>query len=276
MNSIIDSSGAARRQQILQLLSGTGYESIQALSHALGVSEMTVRRDLDQLQSKGLIRRTHGGAMSEASGQIDIDYRIRQNHNAAAKEQIAAAAAKMIQDDEVIYLDAGTTVSAMAKFLTRYKSLKVVTPSIPLAGALARMPGIECYMLGGQVRQSLMAVIGHLAEDNLASFRLDRAFLGTASFDFTRGLTHATPEDIPLKKLAARLAQRVVVLADRPKIGRPGSVYFLPPPQVHCLITDGDDEAVIHRFREEDMSYQPSVTPAPSGVAALVDIKERA
>ncbi len=200
--------------------------------------------------------------MSDSLGQIDIDYRVRLNHNLRAKEQIAAAAVEMIEDDETIYMDAGTTIATMARFLKGYKSLKIVTPSIPLLNWLGRMPGVECYLLGGQFRQSLMAVVGCTAEDNLASFRLDRAFLGTAAFDFTRGMTHATSEDITLKRLAARLAQRVIVLADRTKIGRRGSVYFLPPPQVHCLITDGDDKAVIHEFVPDDKLSSVEEPPA--------------
>lgn len=245
MNMTNDSAGESRRQRILDLLGGSGYESVLALSKALGVSDMTIRRDLGLLQSKGLIQRTHGGATAGGLGQIDIDYRIRQNHNARAKEQIAAAAVGMIQDGEIVYLDAGTTVFAMAALLNGFKSLQIVTPSIPLASELARKPGIQCYLLGGQIYPELMATVGHMAEECLSAFRLDKTFLGTAAFDHERGLTHATADEIPLKKLAARLAQRVVVLADQAKIDRPGNLYFLPPPQVHYLITDGDREARI-------------------------------
>ena len=173
-------SSEQRRQRVLELLTDSGYESVQALSKVLGVSEMTVRRDLDHLEAKGLIRRTHGGAVSEMYSQIELDYRIRQKHNARAKRQIASAAVGMIQDGEVIYLDAGTTVLAMAPLLIGRKALTIVTPSIPLATELAEAPGIETILLGGQMRRDLRAVVGHIAEECLASFRLDKAFLGAA------------------------------------------------------------------------------------------------
>ncbi len=241
-------SSEQRRQRVLELLTDSGYESVQALSKVLGVSEMTVRRDLDHLEAKGLIRRTHGGAVSEMYSQIELDYRIRQKHNARAKRQIASAAVGMIQDGEVIYLDAGTTVLAMAPLLIGRKALTIVTPSIPLATELAEAPGIETILLGGQMRRDLRAVVGHIAEECLASFRLDKAFLGAAGFDLKRGLTRASAGEIPLKKLAARLAQQVIVLADQTKLNKSGILYFLPPPQVHCLITDGDGRAAIHVF----------------------------
>lgn len=228
----------SRRQRILELLTGSRYQAVQTLAKELDVSEMTVRRDLDHLENKGLIRRTHGGAVSESWNQIEIDYRTRQKHNAPAKRRIACAAAQMVRDGEVLYLDAGTTVLAMAPYLIGRRDLTIVTPSIPLATELTGKPGIRTYLLGGQVRQDLMAVVGHIAEESLLAFRLDRAFLGTAGFDFKRGLTRASVEEIPLKRLAARLARHVIVLADKTKMETSGIIYFLPPPQIHCLISD--------------------------------------
>jgi DeoR family fructose operon transcriptional repressor len=90
-----------------------------------------------------------------------------------------------------------------------------------------------------------MSVVGYRAEESLATFRLDRAFLGTAGIDLERGLNHSAPEEIPIKKLAARLAQQVIVLADHIKIGRPGTIYFLPTSEIDLFITDGKSRAKI-------------------------------
>jgi DeoR/GlpR family transcriptional regulator of sugar metabolism len=110
---------------------------------------------------------------------------------------------------------------------------------------LAGREGLEVFLLGGQVRRDLMSCVGYRVEESLATFRLDRAFLGTAGIDLKRGLNHSTPEEIPIKKSAARLALQTVVLADRTKIGRPGTIYFLPVPKIDLLITDGRSEADI-------------------------------
>jgi DeoR/GlpR family transcriptional regulator of sugar metabolism len=242
-------AGEQRRNEILQVIIREGYGSVQSLAESCGVSEMTVRRDMVLLESQGLIRRTHGGAFPEEREQIRVDYDTRQRQNAKAKRLIAQAAAEMVQDGQVIFLDAGTTVLAMTEFLLRRRGLTVITSSVPAAQALAGREGIEAILLGGTLRRDLMAVVGHLAQENLGSFRVDTAFLGTASLDPQRGLTLSTMEEIPLKKRAAAVAAQVVVLADRSKIGKAGVVYFLPPSQFHVLVTDSADAAEVIDLR---------------------------
>jgi DeoR/GlpR family transcriptional regulator of sugar metabolism len=241
-------SAELRRKRILDVLARDRYESIGALSAAMQVSSMTIRRDLDRLEAEGMIRRTHGGAVTESVGLVDLDYAARRNQNARAKRRIGQAAAALVQDGEVIFLDAGSTVLAMAEFLVG-KRLTVVTHSLPIVDKLAGREGIEVFLLGGQVRRDLMSCVGYRVDESLATFRLDRAFLGTAGFDLKRGLNHSAPEEIPIKKLAARLAPQVVVLADRTKIGRPGTIYFLPISGIDLLITDKKSGADIRVLR---------------------------
>jgi len=233
-----------RRKRILDVLARDQYESIQALSAALRVSAMTIRRDLDRLEAEGLIRRTHGGAVSESLGLVDLDYAARRSQNAKAKRQIGEAAAALVQDEEIIFLDAGSTVLAMTEFLM-HKHITVVTHSLPVVDKLAGREGLEVFLLGGQVRRDLMSVVGYRTEETLAAFHLDKAFLGTAGMDLKRGPNHSTPEEIPLKKLAARLAKQVILLADRGKIGRPGTIYFLPITGIDYFITDGKTAAEV-------------------------------
>jgi len=237
-------SAELRRKRILDVLARDQYESIQALSAALRVSAMTIRRDLDRLEAEGLIRRTHGGAVSESLGLVDLDYAARRGQNAKAKRQIGEAAAALVHDGEVIFLDAGSTVLAMAEFLV-HKRITVVTHSLPIVEKLAGREGIELFFLGGQVRRDLMSAVGFRAEETLATFHLDKAFLGTAGMDLKRGPNHSAPEEIPIKKLAARLANQVILLADRAKIGRPGTIYFLPIAGIDVFITDGKAAAEV-------------------------------
>lgn len=240
-------SAEQRRKRILSVLARNRYESITALSAAMHVSSMTIRRDLDRLQEEGLIRRTHGGAITESLSLVELDYFARRNQNARAKRQIGQAAATLVRDDDIIFLDAGSTVLAMTECLVG-KQLTIITHSLPIADKLAGREGIEVHLLGGQVRRDLMSTVGYRVEESLATFRLDKAFLGTAGIDLDRGLNHSTPEEIPIKKLAARLAQQVVVLADRSKIGRPGMIYFLPISKINVFITDGKTRADIREL----------------------------
>ena len=237
-----------RRRRILDLLARDGYESIADTASVLGVSPMTVRRDLNELENEGLIRRTHGGAVSETLGQIDLDYCARRTQHARAKRQLGAAAAELVRPGDIIFLDAGTTVLAMAEFLSSINPLTVVTHSLPVVDRLSGREGIDVFLLGGQVRRDLMSVVGYRAEEHLASFRIGKSFLGTGGLDPERGLTHSTLEEIPNKKLAARAAGQVIVLADQTKIGKRGLLYFLDIDEINTFIYDSKDRADLRHY----------------------------
>lgn len=234
------SQGQKRRDQILRLISREGFETVQALARERRVSDMTIRRDLDELERQGSIRRTHGGAVSEHFTQIELDFRFRQKEQPDVKRRLAGAAAALVEDGETIFLDAGTTIAAMVPFLLDRRGLTVVTHSLPVARDLAGRPGICTILLGGQIRHSLFATVGHIAEDTLRMFKLDKAFLGTAGVDLGRGLSHSSEEEIPLKKLAARLAHRVIVVADRSKLAKGRVLFFMPWTDIDLFVTDGD------------------------------------
>jgi DeoR/GlpR family transcriptional regulator of sugar metabolism len=248
-------SAQQRHRRILDLLARNGYESIVEMASLLGVSPMTVRRDLNALENEGLIRRTHGGAVSETLGQIDLDYSARRTQHARAKRQIAAAAAELVHAGDVVFLDAGTTVLAMTEFLSAINPLTVVTHSLPVVDRLAGRDGIDVFLLGGLVRRDLMSVVGYRAEEHLASFRIDTCFLGTGNLDPDRGLAHSTLEEIPIKKLAARIAGRVIVLADHTKVGSKGLVYFLNIDEINTWISNGKDRAALRHYHR----------PSPAG-----------
>jgi len=223
------------------MLTSTSYESVVALSRALGVSDMTIRRDLVILEREGLIRRTHGGAVAEQMSEWSFAFEVRRSQQVAAKASIAAHAAAQLPRGAAVYLDAGTTVLAMAPALASRSDLTIVTPSVALVTCLQQAAATPTLiLLGGTFRADLMSVIGPLAEQNLATFHVDVAVLGTGGYDAQRGLTLSTMEEIPLKKTAARQADRVLVLATREKLGRNGMIYFLAPEEIDAVIVDED------------------------------------
>ncbi len=232
-----------RQHQILALLARDGYESIPAMARVMHVSEMTIRRDLNLLESQGLIRRTHGGAITESLKQVDLDYKARRDQHSLAKRQIGQAAAGFVREGDVIFLDAGTTVLAMTEHLLDRRNLIVVTHSLAVVDRLAARNGIKLFLLGGEVRSDLMSVVGFQVEQQLGTFALDKAFLGTGGIDPKRGLTHSTVEEIPIKTRAAQTAREVYVLADQSKFRKTGTMFFLPTTQVDYLITEDGKSA---------------------------------
>jgi DeoR family fructose operon transcriptional repressor len=241
-----------RRHRILDLLARAGYESIQALARVMRVSAMTIRRDLNVLAREGLIRRTHGGAITESLRQVDLDYKARRDQHALAKRQIGEAAARLVRDGDIIFLDAGTTVLTMTEHLLDRRDLTIVTHSLAVVERLQGRDGIKVFLLGGEVRSDLMSVVGFQAEEFLGTFALDKAFLGAGGIDAKRGLTHSTVEEIPIKTRAAQNARETYVLADQSKFTRVGMMFFLPTTQIDCLITEGSSGADIIPLRRGD------------------------
>ena len=227
-----------RAERILDLLSSTGFSSVSDLADSLNVSEMTIRRDLDKLESEGHIRRTHGGAITEARTQIELDYKARQRRQAQAKEKIGKLASNLVVNGQSIFIDAGTTTLAMAKHLRTLKSVKVVTNSLPVQVELMDNRNVEVILTGGHVLTHTMSLIGTLAQENIANMRFDWAFLGTGGIDIKRGLTHSTMEEIPIKKVAAESATKVAVLATHSKFGYNALSLFMPIDKVDTIITN--------------------------------------
>lgn len=231
-----------RLDTILDLIYTSGFTSVTEVAQKMDVSEMTVRRDFDKLEAEGLIRRAHGGAIAEHRTQVELDYRARQNRRGQEKIRIGQIAASLVQEGQSIFLDAGTTVLAMVKFLKQMKNLHIITSSLPVQMELTNCPHIDVILIGGQMFPHTMSYVGPLALENIQSMRFDWAFLGTGGIAVDRGLTHSTLEEIPVKKAAAASATNVAVLADSTKFGYCALSLIMPISSVHYIITDSPPE----------------------------------
>lgn len=226
-----------RSEQILEILTRTGYASISELSRDLEVSDMTVRRCLDKLEQKAIIRRTRGGAVA-GSGMIEVDYRVRVTVHRAQKQAIGRLAYSLIQPGELIFIDAGTTTAYLAAAMDRIRPITVVTNSAIVFQTLERLANIETIILGGTVNRLSHSVVGHFAEENLAAFRFSKAFLGTVGINLHEGFTQTNLDEVPVKKLAAANSKEVIILADSSKFNEQVLVRFLSLDQVQTVITD--------------------------------------
>ena len=164
-----------RAERILDLLSGTGFSSVCDLAATIGVSEMTIRRDLDKLEAEGNIRRTHGGAITEARTQLELDYQARQKRQSTEKEQIGKLAISLIKNGQSIFVDAGTTALAMARHIKSLRNIRirVVTCSLPVQTELFNSSNIEVILTGGRMLTHTMSLVGTLTQENIANMRFD-------------------------------------------------------------------------------------------------------
>ena len=226
-----------RQEEILEILGKESYRSVTWLSKYFDVSDMTIRRDLMDFEKRGLIRRTHGGALPGGKSIIELDFSVRQNLNLSQKKTIGKYASQLIKEGGKYFLDAGTTTLEMAKNIPNV-SCFILTNSPPIAYELESRSNIKAILTGGSLRRDTNSLVGEVALEAISRFKVDNTFLGTGGIDLERGLTHSTMEEIPVKKEAARIAKEVIVVADTSKLGKDAFAFYLPFKNIHTLVTD--------------------------------------
>ncbi len=229
---------AERHHTILDLLIDAGSVSVADLVERFDVSEMTVRRDLEELERKGLLRRVHGGAVSNRGRSYEPPFMRRSAEHQAEKERIGAAAAALVRNGDSIALDVGTTTLAVARHLADRRDLTVLTPSFPAASLLANRPGIRLILTGGILRSGEHSLVGRLAERAVQEFYIDKLFLGVGSIDCDAGLTEFNLEDALVKRAMLRSAKETIVVADASKFGQVAFAVVAPVNVVNCVVTD--------------------------------------
>ena len=227
-----------RLDRLMALLSRQRYGSVAELAKELRVSEMTVRRYLDKLEQRNLIKRTHGGAYT-GQEMIEVDYRIRETVFQDEKSSIGAAAYSMIRPGESVYIDAGSTAAFLALSIDDTKRITVVTHSLVVAQTLEQCQNVETILLGGKVHGATHSLMGPLAEEAIQQFKFNTAFLGASGINVNHGLTQSTLDEIPIKKAVAASSKKVVMETARPTIE---DLAFL-----RGLVEEGKLKSVIDR-----------------------------
>ena len=205
----------------------------------LSVAIETVRRDLDTLQRRGLLRRVHGGAIALGRMPHESGWAERQSTNAEAKSRIAAQAALQLPEAGAVFVDGGTTTQLLAEHLRFKPDLLLITNSIPL-GNLVADSGTPVHLLSGRLRATTLSALGSRTVADIAGFRAQMVFLGANGVDPAFGFTTSDPEEAAVKRAFIEHAREKVVLADSGKFGRVFPAAFALPKDIDRLITDGD------------------------------------
>ena len=227
----------ARRSEIVRLAKTSGLASVEELSVIFGVTPSTIRRDLGQLTTEGLLARTYGGAIA-LNAHPEPSIRQRTLEGFDAKRAIAKWAATQVLPGETILLDAGTTVGAMGEFLRETEGLTVITAGLTALEALADADTVRVECLGGTLRHLSQGFVGPLTESALARVSFDRAFLGADAVTADRGICEAELEQTRLKELMMERGAAVYVLAHAAKLGRRPFHAWAPLPPGVTVVTD--------------------------------------
>lgn len=239
---------STRRQKVAATVARTGEATFAELAQQFGVSEMTIRRDLEALELEGLVRRIRGGAIPVVGRSHEPPIADRSQDAVEAKQAIGKAAASLLEEGETAILDVGTTTLECARALSGFRRLTVVTASLLVAQELSKAPGIRTLLTGGVIRPGEMSLIGHRAEDSFSDLNCDTVFLGVGGVDIERGLSEYNLDDARVKQSALKAARRCVLLADLSKFGRITFATVAPLSRVDVLVTDAPPEhpLVVH------------------------------
>jgi DeoR family transcriptional regulator of aga operon len=227
-----------RQGLIRKLVEEEGRASVPELSGQFDVSETTIRRDLEELEGMGWVRRTYGGAVRAERARKEPPMVQRISEQILEKQNIGRAAAALIEAGQTIFFGSGTTVLEVVKQLPRDIQLTAITNSLPVANHLADFPHIDLIVIGGMLRKNELSMVGHIAEQAVREFRSDMAILGMHAIDSHHGFTNDFLPETMTDRAILTIAPRVVIVADHTKFGKVSSVLVAPVTAAHTLITD--------------------------------------
>jgi DeoR/GlpR family transcriptional regulator of sugar metabolism len=234
-----------RRERLRQIVRSRHAVRVEDLRSELGVSTATIRRDLDELEEMGALRRVHGGAVAvDGMRPVEARFEAKAASHAEEKRRIAARALDLVEPDSSIYLDSGSTCLELARLLVGRDDISVVTNSLPAIVELAGR-GPRLVVVGGELRPLSQAIVGPLSARLLDGLFVDRAFMGTFSLSLEAGLTTTDPAEAFTKEQVLSRAREVILLADSSKLGTRSFAHAGRLDQVDAVITDAspDEEA---------------------------------
>lgn len=246
-----------RRTMIVELLNKEMKKSVSDLCEIFHVSPATMRNDLTVLEQEGLLKRTHGGAISKKKVRYEPTSSEKVVTNTAGKQLIASIAANYVQEGDVIILDTGSTVLELAKQITNIKELTVITYDFDIVNYLDEYSDAMVIFLGGQLRRNFHCATGPQVISALSELNADRVFLGSNAISHIKGLSTPNLELATIKKEMIRVSDEKIVLCDATKLNKTSFAKFAEFSDVDLIITDEmPDKEFIERAKSVGVSLE--------------------
>ncbi len=237
-----------RRQAILALLAEHGRGAVADLSSHFGVSEVTIRSDLQALAEQGLILRTHGGAVPAVDYAGELALALRRRRRIQEKTRIGAVAAGLVEDGMSIFLDSSSTSLAIAQQLKTRQYITVLTNSLAIAQELLDAVGVQVALSGGMLQRETASLVGASGLAWLEHYNIRLGFFGAHGISDPEGLTDVSTEQAEFKRPLVQLCRRVIAVLDASKWGQVGIASFAELDEIDVVITDGEapDDQIAH------------------------------
>ncbi|TXT66203.1 MAG: putative transcriptional regulator [Promethearchaeota archaeon] len=230
-----------RRNRIANLVKKQGSVTIEELTNMFDVSRITIWKDLKLLEEKGFLARVHGGAMRlDKLNPEEKEFKLRSKASSKEKEAIAHYAANnYVNDNEILFLDGGTTVLEMIPYLKKYENITILTNGLyTLNRASNHIPKLNVISFGGILRKPSFTFVGPDAEEYIQKYQVDTAFVSAFGISLDNGLMDPNPLDMNVKRIMCEKAKRVIVLIDSNKFGKHSLTTFFKIDEIDFLITD--------------------------------------
>lgn len=256
------SYSAPHSDEILQELLRNGEVAVDKLAAQLNVSPSTVRRSLSALEQQGLLRRTHGGAVSVEPALYEpfrhvSSFQEQEQQRAIEKRRIGLAAAALISDGEVIAIGAGTTTTQVARSIRHRKNITVVTNAVNIAMELSHRDDLKLIVTGGSLSGDWFALVGPTAIANVGELFVDKMFVGVDGINVEHGLTTNYPDQAAIHRAMLKQARQKIVVADYQKVGATGTALICPISEIDIFITNkGNSSNATASFTKEGIKVQ--------------------
>lgn len=243
-----------RKEKIIEMLKEDGSAKVAELARIFKVTEVTIRQDLEKLETEGLIIREHGGAyLKNVADQVQ-SFSLANQDNLDKKAIIARKCLDFIEDGDTIILDSGSTTTEIAKLLRGHKNLTVITNALNIALLLGIEPNIEVIMTGGEFKPPTLSLTGQKAADFFKGLNVQKLFLATAGISLKSGLTYPSISDLVVKKAMIEAAETTYLVADSTKMGKNALASLGALSLIDYIITDeGIEEKHKQVFKDNEI-----------------------
>ncbi|MGM0603893.1 MAG: DeoR/GlpR family DNA-binding transcription regulator [Bacillota bacterium] len=245
-----------RKKKIIKLLQKEKRASVKELSERFDVSRATIRRDLSDLEKKGFLRRTHGGAILSGSSKIEPSFQEKEDKFIKEKVLIGKKAAEIIQSGDTIFIDAGTTTRQIIEFLIKKENLTIVTHALHIVNRINELNlNCELVVVGGNFKWKTEAMIGPMAENFLKDLRVDKAFIGSNGFTIEDGGTTPDINESKIKSIALNSAQEKYLVFDSSKWGEIYFSRFIKTEDLDFIISNKADVELEDRLKKNNVDF---------------------
>ena len=243
-----------RQQEILKLLNAKKRITVEELINKFSVSEVTIRKDLNALRKKNLLKRTYGGAVVSRS-IIDVPtFEKRKVINKEVKEKIGREAVKLIEENETIMIDSGTTTFEIAKGLKQFHNLTIITNSLDVCVEIIKYNSIKAVSTGGEINKNNLSMSGLATKQVLSKYRANKVFIGISALSLEHGFTTSDEQVARAKKQMMKSSNKVVVVSDSSKFDKVSFSKICDYDEIDILITDdGISEEYLNAFKEKNI-----------------------